>query len=211
MKQKKREMTNYFSGDFHLGHTNILRFDRRLFNSIEEHDQHLIKMCMRTLSSGDNFYYLGDFSLTRPSKTESYLATLQGSGANLFFIKGNHDKKDNIKLFQKYGTFLGEKKTIKIQQNDKEYVVVLDHFANRVWDRSHHGSLHLYGHSHDGLDKNGEVWGRSMDAGIMSALRINGVYSLFPFSQIVSILTAREPKIIDHHGLKIRGYEESED
>lgn len=162
---------------------------------------------MNTLRPGDNFYYLGDFSLTNPRKTESYLATLHSSGANLFFIKGNHDKKDNINLFKRYGIFLGEKKTMKIQHDGKEFVVVLDHFAGRVWDRSHHGSYHLYGHSHDGLDKSGEIWGRSMDAGIMSALRINGEYSLFPFSQIHEILEKRPIKVIDHHGLKERGYE----
>lgn len=153
---------------------------------------------MNTLKPGDNFYYLGDFSLTNPKRTEGYLATLQTSGANLFFIKGNHDKSDNIKLFKKYGEFLGEKKTIKILYEGVEYVVILDHFANRVWDRSHHGSYHLYGHSHDGLEK--LPWGRSMDAGIMTALRLNGLYSLFEFSQIHDILSKREVKVIDHHG-----------
>ena len=197
---------DYFSSDFHLGHANILKFDKRDFRNIDEHDEFMIKMCMNTLRPGDNFYYLGDFSLTNPRKTESYLATLQSSGANLFFIKGNHDKKDNINLFKRYGTFLGEKKTMKIQHDGKEFVVVLDHFAGRVWDRSHHGAYHLYGHSHDGLDKGGEAWGRSMDAGIMSALRINGEYSLFPFSQIHEILDKRPIKVIDHHGLKERGY-----
>jgi len=155
---------------------------------------------MNTLRPGDNFYYLGDFSLTNPRKTEGYLATLQSSGANLFFIKGNHDKRESINLFKKYGTLLGEKKTLKIQLNSQEYKVVLDHFANRVWDGRHHGSYHLYGHSHDGLDKNGEVWGRSMDVGIMSALRIKGEYSLFSFEDIHNILKIRDLETIDHHG-----------
>ena len=198
---------DYFSSDFHLGHANILKFDKRDFVNIGEHDQFMIKMCLRRLRPGDNFYYLGDFSLTQPYKTESYLATLKTSGANLFFIKGNHDKKENIKLFKEYGTFLGEKKTIKINMNGTEYVIVLDHFAGRVWDRSHHGSYHLYGHSHDGLDKAGNYWGRSMDVGIMSALRIKGEYDLFTFEEIHNILSKREIKIIDHHGLKERGYD----
>lgn len=197
---------DYFSSDFHLGHANILKFDKRNFSSIEEHDEFMIKMCMNTLVPGDRFFYLGDFSLTNPKKTEGYLATLRSSGAQLFFIKGNHDKRDNIRLFKQYGEFLGEKRTMKIQYEGQEYVVVLDHFANRVWDRSHHGSYHLYGHSHDGLEK--DAWGKSMDAGIMTALRVNGVYSLFSFGQIHEILDKRVKKVIDHHGLKERGYED---
>lgn len=189
---------DYFSSDFHLGHANILKFDKRKFSSIDEHDQHLIKMCMTTLKRNDNFYYLGDWALCQPGKAEGYLATLASSGANLFFIKGNHDKKDNIRLFQRYGTYLGEKKTVKIEWDGEVYPIVLDHFANRVWDRSHHGVYHLYGHSHDGLEK--EPWGRSMDAGIMTALRIKGEYSLFTFEDIHNILSKRPVKVIDHHG-----------
>ena len=188
-------MKDYFSADWHLGHANILKFDKRNFKIIEEHDLFMVKMCIKTLKAGDNFYYVGDFSLTSPQKTESYLNAIKLSGANLFFIKGNHDKKDNINLFKKHGVFLGEKKTIKI--NDK--VIVLDHFANRVWDRSHHGSYHLYGHSHDSLDKHGNEWGRSMDCGIMSALRIKGEYGLFSFEDIDDILSKRQIKVMDHH------------
>lgn len=188
-------MRNYFTGDWHLGHANILKFDKRDFKTIDEHDDFMIKMSMKILKPGDNLYYVGDFSLTSPHKTEGYLSTLKSSGANLFFIKGNHDKKDNINLFKKYGIFFGEKKTIKINNT----VVVLDHFANRVWDRSHHGSYHLYGHSHDSLDKHGEEWGKSMDCGIMSALRIKGAYTLFTFEDIDTILSKRQIKVIDHH------------
>lgn len=185
----------YFSSDWHLGHANILKFDKRDFKNIDEHDKFIIKMCTQILKPGDDFYYLGDFSLTNYVKTEGYVATLFSTGANLYFIKGNHDNEDNIKLFKQYGTFLGEKKTIKI--DDK--VIVLDHFANRVWDRSHHGSYHLYGHSHDSLDKTGDTWGRSMDCGIMSGLRIKGKYNLFTFEDINNILSKRQIKVIDHH------------
>jgi calcineurin-like phosphoesterase family protein len=197
---------NYFSGDWHLGHANILKYDKRDFKNIDEHDQHLIKMATTTLKHGDNLYYDGDWALCALPKAEGYMAALASTGANLFFIKGNHDKKDTIRLYQKYGTFLGEQKCVYIQHEGTEYPIVMNHFAMRVWDRSHHGVYHLYGHSHDGLDKNGEVWGRSMDCGIMTALRLKGSYSLFSFPDIHGILGKRPTKVIDHHGLKERGY-----
>ena len=41
-------------------------------------------------------------------------------------------------------------------------VIVLCHYALRVWDRSHHGAWHLYGHSHGNLPSQG----RSFDVGV---------------------------------------------
>jgi calcineurin-like phosphoesterase family protein len=189
---------DYFSSDWHLGHANILKFDKRNFKTIDEHDDYIIKMAMKTLKAGDNFYYLGDWALCPIPKMEAYLATLASSGANLYFIKGNHDKKDTIKLYKKYGTYLGQQECIRIQHEGQEYPIVLNHFAMRVWDRSHHNVYHLYGHSHDKLES--DPWGKSMDAGIMTYLRLHGDYGIFTFPQIHDILKQRPMKIIDHHG-----------
>src|SRR6266496_2167663 len=134
---------NWFSTDWHLRHKNILRFDKRPFTSIEEHDNTIMKNVMRQLEGGDNFYYMGDLCFANKKTTEGYLSTLASSGANLFFIKGNHDKSDTISLYQKYGVYLGEQKRINVCGQD----IVLNHFKMFIWDKSHHGAWHLYGHS----------------------------------------------------------------
>ena len=41
-------------------------------------------------------------------------------------------------------------------------VIVLCHYALRVWDRAHYGSWHLYGHSHGQLPS----LGLSLDVGV---------------------------------------------
>src|SRR5690606_10093180 len=102
----------------------------------------------------DDFYFLGDFCFGK--NTEEYLKRLNG---NKFFIKGNHDKKHTIKLYYKYGTYLGEQGKIKIDDKD----IILNHYAMRIWNRSHHGTFQLYGHSHGSLPP----IGRQMDVGIM--------------------------------------------
>ena len=43
-------------------------------------------------------------------------------------------------------------------------IIALMHYAMRVWDRSHHGSWHLYGHSHGSLPP--LVGKFSFDAGV---------------------------------------------
>lgn len=160
---------NYFGSDFHLGHINVLRYDNRPFDSIEEHDYDILKYLENTLKPGDNFYYMGDFSMFKKRKgqtdrTEEYLDRIWGTGANLYFIKGNHDHDNTIKLYKKYGKYLGGLERIKINGQD----IVLCHYAMRVWDKSHYGSWHLYGHSHDNLDYNKESWGKSMDCAVLA-------------------------------------------
>jgi calcineurin-like phosphoesterase family protein len=192
---------NYFSTDWHLGHSNILRYDGRPFKTIEEMDHVILGNVVGQLKKGDSLYYLGDFALTRsPNAMEGYMKALAYTEANFFFIKGNHDKKDTIKLYQKYGTYLGEQKKIRIPDtdvSDGEQEIILNHYAMRVWDKSHHGAWHLYGHSHDGLEHT--PWGKSMDCSVVSAGRIKGSYEAFEYQEIKKIMKKREVKIIDHH------------
>jgi calcineurin-like phosphoesterase family protein len=196
---------NYFSSDWHLGHTNVIRYDNRPFKTVEEMDNNIIGNATHLLKEGDNLYYLGDFALTRSKNAmEGYIKAIAWTGANLFFIKGNHDKKDTIRLYERYGTYLGEQKKIKISDEDAKdglQEIVLNHYSMRVWDKSHHGAWHLYGHSHDGLDKHpNQPWGKSMDCSVVSANRLIGDYTLFSYPQIEAIMKKRAVKIIDHHG-----------
>jgi calcineurin-like phosphoesterase family protein len=69
-------------------------------------------------------------------------------------------KKDTIQLYEKYGTYLGQLDEIEI---NKQYIV-LCHYSMNVWNRSHHGSWHLFGHSHGGLTDNPNSL--SIDVGI---------------------------------------------
>lgn len=73
----------------------------------------------------------------------------------------------------------------------------LSHYAHRVWDKSHHGRYHLFGHSHGSLDH--LEWGRSMDVGVDSAFKRFGEYRPFNIKEVIEILDKRSPLIIDHH------------
>lgn len=178
----------FFSSDFHLGHANIIRFDKRPYANVRDMDDDIIKTCMRQLKPGDSFYYLGDWSLTDQKQAEGYMATLKSSGANLLFIKGNHDKKETIKLYEKYGQYLGEQRKIKVGEQE----IVLNHYCMLVWDKSHHGAWHLYGHSHHSLP----VWmdSKKLDVGW------NGYYKLLNFEEIRIMMDEKTFRSVDHHG-----------
>lgn len=199
-------MRTFFSSDWHLDHANILKYDKRPFKDVGEMNAVILDNTSNRLTKGDNFYYLGDFAMTRSAHSmEGHMKALAYTGANLNFIRGNHDKRDTIKLYEKYGSYLGEQRKIKVPDQsltDGYQEIVLNHYAMRVWDKSHHGVWSLYGHSHDGLER--EVWGKSMDVGVPSAYRILKEYTIFSYEEIRDIMNRRQIKVIDHHGKRNR-------
>lgn len=179
----------FFSSDSHFCHTNILKYDNRPFSTIKEHDETLIDNWNKVVDKNDDIYYLGDFCFGRPQYTEQIMQQLNG---NKYFIWGNHDKY-NVSVYKKYGIYLGMSAIIKIDGQE----ITLNHFAQRVWNRSHRGAWMCYGHSHDSLEN--VEWGKSMDVGVQTAYRLFGKYRPIEFNEIKTILDKREVKIIDQH------------
>jgi calcineurin-like phosphoesterase family protein len=151
----------------------------------------------------DNFYFLGDLAHGRdatPERVEDFLRQLNG---NKFFIKGNHDKKETIALYKKYGTYLGHMAEIYVG----DQMITLNHYAMRVWNKSHHGSWHLYGHSHGSLPDDPNSL--SLDCGVDAAanyLSKDGAlhpqdYRPLSFDEIAELMKKKSWKPIDHHGV----------
>lgn len=192
----EKDRKNWFSSDFHFGHTNVIKYDNRPFDSVKEMDNYILEGLEASFNKNDNFYYLGDFSLFKKHQidnSEEYFKRIKETGVNMFFIKGNHDHSDMIKLYNKYGTYLGEQK--KIIVNNQE--IILNHYRMDVWDKSHHGSWHLHGHSHHSLPERDSA--RCTDVGI------NGQgfdYLPLEFVDIEHIMSRKTFKPIDHHGRK---------
>jgi calcineurin-like phosphoesterase family protein len=139
----------------------------------------------------DVVYHLGDVSLTSASKTSEILNRLNGT---IHLILGNHEKsvmrkEGNRNRFES----IRNGDTIRVNGVD----IYLHHYACRVWNESHRGAYHLYGHSHDSLEY--EQWGKSMDVGVDSAYKILGEYRPFSFDEIHRILSKREVHEVDHH------------
>jgi len=82
----------WFMGDMHLGHDNIITFvdnkgERiRPFESIEEHDETLIRNYNELVKPEDSVYFLGDLVMNR-----KYLGKLARFMGHKKLIKGNHD------------------------------------------------------------------------------------------------------------------------
>jgi calcineurin-like phosphoesterase family protein len=190
----------WFSSDYHFGHKNILKYDKRPFKDIEEHDEEIIARHNQVVIQSDDVYYLGDYGLTDSRYLKNIFPRMLG---NWYFIKGNHDKSETIALYERFGIYLGEQKRITIQGQE----IILNHFGMRVWDKCHKGAWHLYGHSHGGIDYKHEdldddtfkllldqptPWYKSMDVCIL----LNDYYP-FELPEIRKIFDKREQ--MNHH------------
>lgn len=141
---------NYFISDLHFGHKNVLAFDNRPFDNIEQHDNALIRNWNNAVNIDDDVYILGDISWHNATRTLEIFNTLNG---NLHLIKGNHD----IKLLK--GRDLRERfveitdyKELSLEDGGKK--IVLSHYPIPCFNHRYEGWIHLYGHVHNSTDWN---------------------------------------------------------
>ena len=155
-------MTTWFTADTHFGHKNIIKFTNRPFSSVEEMDEALISNWNARVKPGDDVYQLGDFALNGTTRCREIIKRLRG---NIHLIRGNHEKSADACADE----FVWVKDYHELLMDDPDghqgkQPVVLLHYAMRVWNASHHGSFHLYGHSHGTLPDDPNM--RSIDVGV---------------------------------------------
>lgn len=150
-------MRPFFTSDTHFGHANVLKYDRRPFDTIEEHDEVLIENWNAVVKPGDVVYHLGDVAWHRHvPDIDRLLSRLHGTK---ILILGNHDEKTVAKSTK------WAKVTPYYEVTIAEQKICLFHYAMRVWNRSHHGSWSLHGHSHGTLPKT--MVAKTLDVGTM--------------------------------------------
>ncbi len=151
-------MKVFFTSDWHLGHSNIMKYCKRPFISTNEMNDIIIANYNNVVGDNDIVYNLGDIAFkTSYGYLKDFLSKLNGSKV---IIVGNHDNVQHIKRLKLDGLILNYHDTLGITV-DKHYIW-LSHYAHRTWNRSFHGSWHLFGHSHSKL----EPYGKSFDVGV---------------------------------------------
>jgi calcineurin-like phosphoesterase family protein len=141
--------TIFFTSDHHFGHKNIIEFSKRPFASVEEMNETMITRWNEKVGKDDTVYHLGDFALMSSGKTRQLIGRLNGK---IHLITGNHESSalDCANEF----TWVKDYHELTVPDPDGykgERFLVLFHYAMRVWNASHYGSWHLYGHSHGDL------------------------------------------------------------
>lgn len=179
----------WFISDLHLGHRNILKYERPHFSSLEEmHNSYAIEFKQK-LDSNSIVYHLGDLALSSHSFVEEWL-TKNLSTKRFYNIYGNHDSS----RLQKIVTHCYDTLMLRVTEDDTGTIqkVWLAHYAHKVWPGSGSGSWHLYGHSHGNLADDSHAL--SMDVGVDTG------QILYSYEDVKAHMTKKEWKQVDHHG-----------
>lgn len=84
-------MKRYIIADTHFGHKNIIDYESRPFDNVEEMDNRIIELWNSVVAKDDLVYVLGDFTLSRKMDIIKSLAN-QLHGRKIL-IMGNHDTR----------------------------------------------------------------------------------------------------------------------
>ena len=132
----------FFTSDEHYFHKNIMKHSNRPFSSVEEMNSELIKRHNKVVGKNDIVIHGGDLTFIKP-KERVYREIVNKLNGNHIFVQGNHDhwipKKERKHIWEKYF---------------KEYGlhIVVCHYPMRTWNKSHYGSIQLFGHVHGNLE-----------------------------------------------------------
>lgn len=157
---RKKNPQIYFTSDQHFGHKNIIKYCNRPFSSVGEMDAVMIERWNWVVGPKDTVYHLGDFCLGNQEMVFSYFKRLNGQ---IYVVPGGHDRRwirPNL-CYTSPNCVVRVFPPLHTITLDKQ-VIVLCHYAMRVWGRSHYGSWQLHGHSHGGLP---DV-GKQLDVGV---------------------------------------------
>lgn len=190
----------FFTSDTHWGHKNIIQYCNRPFADVKEMNQALVDNWNAKVKENDIVFHIGDLAFI---KEDNQLKALikQLNAKIIYLIPGNHDDEQRYKRlkigheYQEEGpsvVVLNNLCDIDIQVEDEKLRFVLCHYALRVWNKSHYGAIHLYGHSHGTLPD--DPHSRSMDVGVDSHN-----YSPLHLDEILLKMYQKVFKPVDHH------------
>lgn len=135
-------MNNFYIADLHFGHKNIINFDSRPFNSVEEMNNTLIENWNRKVKKGDTTYILGDFCW---GKEPEWIEILNKLNGNKVLIRGNHDLKQMSKNLKDKFLYIKDKHEI----SDCGKRVILSHYPELAYKSSYNPNVFmLHGHVH---------------------------------------------------------------
>ena len=156
LTQGKIKRNVYFTSDFHLFHHNVIRFDSRPFVDVHEMHKVIEERWNEVITKDDTVIYLGDLTFARREDkafVEAMVGRLKG---DIHYVMGNHDKLQDIKKFTQFKTIQDYLEVrIAHNQNDKrvETLFCCMHYPIYSWNKAHHGSILVHGHSHMNLSE----------------------------------------------------------
>jgi len=188
-------MTVWFTSDTHWLHKNIIKYANRPWDNCDDMCADMIANWNRVVKKTDDIYHLGDVSLGSTGKTIEILQSLNG---RKHLIWGNHDSG-----LRKKQAFISEFEwcrnyaELKIQDKNAPrgtQLLILCHYPLLTWNKAHHGSIMLHGHTHGCIDDANKST-RRLDVGVDSHN-----YTPISYKQVMGIMSERSYQLVGDEG-----------
>lgn len=222
----------FFTSDTHFGHGNIIKYSKRPFlgpldkeeleriggswhngdwkgrnssqwrmskEAIELMDNSILDEINNIVGENDILWHLGDFAM--PGREHNYRYRCQYyrdriKCKTVNIVWGNHDDRKIRDLFN-------ESYDLKsINSPTGSHKIIMCHYAMAVWDGSHRGNVHLYGHSHSEAEpwlERTMIGRKSVDVGVDNAAKLLGAYRPWTMEEIDKHMASRGGFAFDHH------------
>lgn len=169
-------MKTFFTSDTHFDDQYAIQYFNRPFQSVDEMNTIMVENWNNLVTEQDTVYHLGDFTLEDIRLFTKWVSKLNGT---IKILPGSHDQpwlKDFV-ASEKVQVIapLVSVEFPGITAGKQSQVVVLCHYAMRVWDRSNYSSWHLFGHSHGKLKGIGLSFDVGVDCTEFRPLSLEGV------------------------------------
>ena len=137
----------YFTSDLHFGHENVIRFDNRPFETVDEMDAELVRRWNAKVDRGDLVYVLGDM-IWKP-KNDDALNIIKSLNGQINLIKGNHDRfLSNAKAKNTLAAVKDYDDICVTLEDGTTRRCVLSHYFIPMYNGHRYQGIHLHGHSH---------------------------------------------------------------
>ena len=184
----------FVSSDFHFFHSNIIKYCRRPFSTVEEMNETMIRNWNEVVPIEGTGFILGDFCFGSVDNAIKVLKRLNGRKV---LVSGNHDKR-NLKdpefcsQWDLITPYL-EVEVVDDEGRKAHQLIVMCHYAFKVWNQSHRQSWALWGHSHGTLPDDPKAL--SLDVGVDGH-----EYKPWTYKELKARMAQKSWKAIDHHG-----------
>ena len=136
-----------YIADMHFDDEDIIAYDNRPFDSVDEMNKALVDCWNRTVAPDDLTWILGDFCAGDSDRWATRLSQLNGRKA---LIIGNHDNPRVLSALKNFFEDVAEYREIQ----DGNRHVVLCHYPILGFRDHYFGWIHLYGHVHSSYEWN---------------------------------------------------------
>lgn len=185
---------NLYISDTHFGHANVIRFDGRPFETVQEMDEILIKLWNNRVRPDDDVWFLGDLCHKSGNPPEWYLRRLMG---RKHLVVGNHDLVIlNSPQALSYFESVDQIAQVTDGYQGENIQIILCHYPILQWAHKHHGSWHIYGHIHTDTGEAYQIMS-SFDRALNAGAPINN-YTPVSLRELVENNKAFREKVRHH-------------